>query len=187
MSTKEKNIDYVNNKDFYNAIVERKKQLETNPDIPISNYLAECIIRISRGVTMRDNFKGYRFRDEMEHAAVENCVRYFDKYNPEVNKNAFGYYSRICWNACVRKLKEEKKAYAVKLESTMEYIRIQGKEKQMTSSEKEYLSYARQWLNDFNKSLDKEREKTKNRKITQQQAKKAEQDKKENEQTESET
>ena len=153
---------YVNNKQMWTAALERKQQLEKIPDdehLPISKYLAECIIKICQGTCARDNFSGYVFVKEMELDAIENCIRVFDKYDPEKHKNIFGYFSRVAWNACLRKIKEEKKAYAIKLMSENEFIRLKQSETNISPAEKEYRTYVNEWIEKYEDSLQREKEK----------------------------
>lgn len=111
--------EYVSNKEFYEAIVERKillkKALENGEPVPqISNYLAECIIKISNNLANKSNFNGYSFRDEMIYDGIENCIKYFDKFNPERSTNPFAYYTQIIYFAYLRRIAKEKQQFQIK-------------------------------------------------------------------------
>ena len=61
---KKKPIHYVNNKEFLEAIIQRKELLkeaeETGAPTPqISNYLGECILKIANHLSYRPNFINY--------------------------------------------------------------------------------------------------------------------------------
>ena len=90
---------YVDNKTFHDEIVQRKEQLaklfgatsfgtlsdkqyRIARDIPLSKYVVDAIIGICHGITMRANFNRYSYREEMEMAAVETSIKYFDRYYP---------------------------------------------------------------------------------------------------------
>ena len=67
---KKKTIHYVNNKEFLQAIVERKtliKEAESVGESPpqITNYLGECILKIANHLSYRPNFINYTYREEM--------------------------------------------------------------------------------------------------------------------------
>ena len=50
----------------------------------------------------------------MEGMAIENCIRYIDRFNPEKSKNPFSYYSSIAWYACVFVINKERKVTDIK-------------------------------------------------------------------------
>jgi hypothetical protein len=43
---------------------------------------------------------------------IENCIQYFDNFNPEKSKNPFAYFTQIIYFAFLRRIdKEKKQAY----------------------------------------------------------------------------
>ena len=94
-----KKIHYVNNKEFLQAIVERKQLLKDaeesgEPKPQISNYLGECILKIANHLSYRPNFINYTYRDEMISDGIENSLQYIDNFDPEKSKNPlFCFYS----------------------------------------------------------------------------------------------
>ena len=74
---KKKKVHYVNNKQFLEAIVERKRLLKEaedsdGPPPQVSNYLGECILKIANHLSYRPNFINYTYRDEMISDGIEN-------------------------------------------------------------------------------------------------------------------
>ena len=63
---------YVNNKDFYEAIIAYKVVRVENPTARIPNYIGECIMKICERLSRNRNFIGYSFRDEMVADGIEN-------------------------------------------------------------------------------------------------------------------
>ena len=111
--------EYVSNKDFFAAILERKALMkiadEEGNDVPqISNYLGECILKIANNLANKGNFNGYSFKDEMICDGIENCIKYFDKFNPEKSSNPFSYYTQIIYFAYLRRIAKEKQQYQLK-------------------------------------------------------------------------
>lgn len=118
---------YVNNKQFYEAILEHKKQCEEASqkglDEPrISNYIGECIYKIAEKLSTKPCFIGYSFRDEMISDGVENCILYFKDYNPHrvlpdgtpAGANPFAYFTQVIYYAFIRRIsKEEKHRYTL--------------------------------------------------------------------------
>ena len=101
---KKKTIHYVNNKEFLQAIVERKtliKEAESvgEPPPQISNYLGECILKIANHLSYRPNFINYTYREEMISDGIENCLQYIDRFDPAKSSNPFAYFTQIIYYA----------------------------------------------------------------------------------------
>ena len=116
---KKKKVHYVNNKQFLEAIVERKQLLKEaeESDLPkpqVSNYLGECILKIAHHLSYRPNFINYTYRDEMISDGIENSLQYIDNFDPEKSKNPFAYFTQIIYFAFVRRITKEKKQQKIK-------------------------------------------------------------------------
>lgn len=106
MAENKKN-QYVDNKAFYVAITDFFNARKDDPEYPVSDFLGKCIMEISHRIAFRPNFINYSYRDEMQEDALENCLRYIDRFDPEKSTNPFGYFSRIAWFACIRRIQTE--------------------------------------------------------------------------------
>ena len=123
--SKKENVHYVNNADFSNAVVEYVKSANEakadNKTIPIiPNYIAECFLRISEGLSHKSNFIRYTYREEMVMDAVENCLKAIHNYDLSTatrtgRPNAFAYFTQIAWYAFLRRIAKEKKQQDIKL------------------------------------------------------------------------
>ena len=123
--SKKENVHYVNNADFSNAVVEyvtsaneAKANNETVPIVP--NYIAECFLRISEGLSHKSNFIRYTYREEMVMDAVENCLKAIHNYDLSTatrtgRPNAFAYFTQIAWYAFLRRIAKEKKQQDIKI------------------------------------------------------------------------
>ena len=119
MSPEKKKVHYVNNKQFLEAIVERKlllKEAEESalPKPQVSNYLGECILKIANHLSYRPNFINYTYRDEMISDGIENSLQYIDNFDPEKSKNPFAYFTQIIYFAFIRRITKEKKQQKIK-------------------------------------------------------------------------
>lgn len=122
---KENKPHYVNNAKFSEAVVEYVKraneEVAAGRDKPvISNYIAECFLKIAEGLSHKANFVRYTYREEMVMDAVENCLKAIENYNLETatrtgKPNAFAYFTQITWYAFLRRIEKEKKQQDVKL------------------------------------------------------------------------
>ncbi len=119
---KKATVHYVDNEKFLQVLVEYKKDVkkakrnkEPKPKIP--NYVGECFLKIAEHLSYRPNFMNYSFRDEMIADAVENCLMYFENFDPEKSSNPFAYFTQIVFYAFLRRISKEKKQQYVKYKS----------------------------------------------------------------------
>ncbi len=123
--TKRASIHYVNNADFSQAVVdyvmsvnEAKAAGKKHPIV--TDYIAQCFLRIAEGLSHKSNFIRYTYREEMVMDAVENCLQAIENYNIEAatrtgKPNAFAYFTQITWYAFLRRIAKEKKQQDIKL------------------------------------------------------------------------
>lgn len=118
-ANKNKNPYYVKNKDFSLAVCEYVKEcndaIERGEEVPkVTNYIAECFMKIANGLSSKGNFARYTYREDMVLDAIENCLRAIANYNIDASTrtgvpNAFGYFTQICYYAFLRRLAKEKR------------------------------------------------------------------------------
>lgn len=123
--------DYIDNRTFYLAMEDFYNQtqqalLNNIPEdqLPLpSDYIGECIFKISLNISYRPNFSGYTYRDDMVDDGVEDCLRRIRNFNPvNAKKNAFGYFSKIVWFAFLRRIAKEKKQQYIKYKLAIDSI-----------------------------------------------------------------
>ena len=117
--TKKKPEHYVNNKEFFAAMVDYKKSInrakrnkQTKPVVP--DYVGECFLKIANHLSYRPNFINYTYRDDMISDGIENCLQYLDNFNPKKTNNPFAYFTQIIYYAFVRRIQKEKKQTTIK-------------------------------------------------------------------------
>jgi hypothetical protein len=116
---KKKTENYVNNKDFLEAIsVYRKKVLDAKEkDLPkprVPNYIGDCFLKIATHLSYKPNFVNYMFRDEMISDGIENCLQYIHNFDPEKSSNPFAYFTQVIYFAFLRRIAKEKKQLEIK-------------------------------------------------------------------------
>jgi len=106
--------NFIDNKEFYAAmkayitsIEVAKEKGEEKPRIP--RYIGKCFLDIAEHLSTRPNFSNYMYRQDMVMDAVENCVVYCNRFDPEKSKNPFSYFTQVCWYAFIRRIGKEKK------------------------------------------------------------------------------
>ena len=120
-----KKAHYINNKEFSLAVVDYVKSAnlakEKDKQIPkVTNYIAECFLKIAEGLSHRPNFVRYTYREEMVMDGVENCLRAINNYKIETatrtgKPNAFSYFTQIVYFAFIRRITKEKKQQDIKM------------------------------------------------------------------------
>lgn len=117
---KQSTRDYINNADFFDALVEYKKRCESSPSTKpkIPEYIGECFLKIAENLAKRPNFYAYSFKDEMILDAIENMLLYSHNFDPTKSKNPFAYFTQISWFAFVRRIAKEKKQQYIKYKAT---------------------------------------------------------------------
>jgi len=122
-TTTRKPKEYVNNADFLKALTDykeacilAKKNKQSAPPIP--NYIGQCWMKIAEGLSHKPNFINYTYRDEMISDGIENCLMYFNNFDPAKSKNPFAYFTQIIYYAFLRRISKEKKQLYVKYKAT---------------------------------------------------------------------
>jgi len=88
------------------------------PKIP--DYIGMCIFNICHGLGKKINFVNYSYVSDMIGDAMENCIRYIDRYNPDHPRaNAFSYFTTTAGYAFIRRIDTEKKEAYVKAKSLL--------------------------------------------------------------------
>lgn len=121
--TPKKKRNYINNEDFVKALIQYKEEcndaLSTNDPKPrIPNYIGECFFKIATGLSQKPNFINYTYKDEMVADGVENCLMYFENFDPNKSKNPFSYFTTVIWYAFLRRIDKEKKQMYIKCKAT---------------------------------------------------------------------
>ena len=114
---------YVDDEVFYQAMKAYKEKCaeyaEAGKEKPIvPNYIGECFMKISEGLSHIHKFINYPFRDEMISDGIENCIMYMDNFDPVKYKKPFAYFTQIIYYAFLRRIQKEKKQTYVKYKAT---------------------------------------------------------------------
>lgn len=110
---------YIDNDKFCDAMKEWKKRVKSadacdEPRPPVTDYIAECFIKIAEHLSHRPNFISYPFREDMVGDGVENCLLYAHNFDPKKSTNPFSYFTQIIYYAFLRRIEKEKKQAFVK-------------------------------------------------------------------------
>lgn len=119
--------DYVNNKEFYQMLVEYKEQCKIaeengKPTPRIPENIGHCFYMIATRLGTKWKFSGYTYREEMVSDALENCVVAVHNFDPTKSKNPFAYFTQIIYYAFLRRIEKEKKQTFVKYKSLEHFL-----------------------------------------------------------------
>ena len=123
-------VMYIDNAEFERALLEYKQEVkkakkEHRERPPIPNYIGECFLKIATQLSHLPKFKGYSYRDELISDGVENCLTYYENYNPNAvsritgkkTVGPFPYFTQIIYYAFLRRIAKENKQSYVKAKS----------------------------------------------------------------------
>lgn len=133
MKKREKKDHYVDNKQFYDAMVEYKKSWvaarenfynkygaypkntddwEGRPEVP--RFIGECLLKIATHLSYLPKFANYSSREDMVMDAVENSILYLYNFDPDYvspktgkKMNPFAYFTQISYYAFIRRIGRE--------------------------------------------------------------------------------
>lgn len=165
--------NYVNNKEFYEAMVEYKKavrEAEESGDTPpiIPNYIGECIFQIANRLSFKPNFVNYSYRDDMIADGLENAIMAINNFDPEKSSNPFAYFTQIIYYAFLRRIAKEKKQLYVKhkvIENSVinDTLVERGQDSSSNHGNASYVDldndYMKDFVENFEASLKKKKEK----------------------------
>jgi hypothetical protein len=110
---------YIDNSKFNDEMTKWIKKVRTaekngKDRPPVTDYIAECFLKIAEHLSYRPNFMNYPYREEMVGDGIENCLMYAHNFNPDKSSNPFSYFTQIIYYAFLRRIEKEKKQSYVK-------------------------------------------------------------------------
>ena len=98
--------NYINNRDFHNAIVKYYEDGEKE----ISKYLVECFLEIAKRLAQKKQFRYYTYIEDMKQDALVNCIKALRRRRYTSDKsNPFAYFTTVIYNAYLITIKKENK------------------------------------------------------------------------------
>ena len=104
MSKQRPSINYVNNADFYQRIVEWK----ATGDDKIPDDIAATIMMICKNLAKSGKFAGYSWIEAMVGDAILACIKFCRNFDPNKSKNPFAFYTQIAYNSFLKRIQIEK-------------------------------------------------------------------------------
>jgi len=168
---------YVNNAEFFEAIKKYKAicatcREESKPIPKIPDYMATCLMLIAKNLANKPNFYAYTFKDEMIGDAIENCIMYFNNFDPDKSSNPFAYFTQIIYYAFLRRIQKEKKQLYVKYKSYEQFGALDAGEKNdleengIISAQFEMYDNISEFISNYEESERKNKQKNSSKKKT---------------------
>lgn len=110
---------YVNGREFlgmlkeYHASYLESVRLEQEKP-QVSNEIAGAIIQIATRLSNSYNFIGYSYKDEMIADGIYKCLDKVHRFDPNISENPFGFFSQLCWNSFLNRIKIEQKQASIR-------------------------------------------------------------------------
>lgn len=111
--------DYVNGKEltaeltiYHAAYVSSVELGEEKPQV--SEVIGNAFIQIATRLSNSFNFIGYPYKEEMIGDGIIKCLNKVHRFDPSISENSFAFFTQICWNAAINRIKEEQKESSVK-------------------------------------------------------------------------
>lgn len=134
---KTKRTNYIDKDAFLQEIIAYRRSCRLarkskKPKPKITDKIAKGLIAIAEGAAQQSKYCNYTFKDIMIADAIENCVRYFDNFNPRHKSktgkagNAFGYFTTCCIYAFWRRIGLEKDELYTKYKITQQHGTLDG-------------------------------------------------------------
>lgn len=139
---------YVDNQKFLADIIDYRRRVEEaakeGKEKPrITEYCGKCIWLITENLAKKPNFMNYPFIEEMKSDAIENCIQYFDRFDPDKGVNPFAYFTQFVYYAFLRRIaKEEKSRYIIYKRFQESIVHVdEGGISLSKDDDREYFSY----------------------------------------------
>ncbi len=151
---------YVDDKKFTAAVCEYiaknkiYKETHNGERLKPSDYIGDCILKISNRLAKSPNFVNYSWIQEMIEDGIFHSINYLDRFNPN-KASAFNYFTTIIRNAFILRILNEKKKFAIKKKALMNDI-INGEGYTLISDDNDnyQISGLYEGIVNFNNSYD---------------------------------
>lgn len=177
---------YVDKEEFYNALVERRIQLDKYKEAiaegleatppKISNKIGECVLKICTNLAKKYNFANLPCKEEMIGDAVEQCIKYIDSFDIYKTKNPFSYFTQTAYYRYLDRIKLEEEETYVKYKALMSSLVLaELSEKDQSADNTEHLhdnivlpdiEHIADFIKKFEDKQDKLKKKTKSKKAS---------------------
>jgi DNA-directed RNA polymerase specialized sigma subunit len=112
--------EYVTNKQLKEAVVESKSRGSLTPETIV---IFELLIQ---GISKKMAYKDFQDKEDCMAFAMEDLLKYWDRYDPEKSNNPFAYFTQIAKNGFA---KGWKKLHPPNSPKTIPFSHITGDDK----------------------------------------------------------
>jgi DNA-directed RNA polymerase specialized sigma subunit len=83
---------YVNNRELLESIIKSKEKGELTPEA------LQMLDKMVKNISKVFKYKIEEDREDCEAFAMEDVIKYWDRFNPEKSNNAFAFYTQMIKN-----------------------------------------------------------------------------------------
>lgn len=157
----------------------RKEQLKEKVkqklhQIPIDDYIGECILKICQNLIRKKGFIEYSrtHAEDMIGDAVENSMLYISSFDPRRSNQPFSYFTQVASWAFVRRIEKEKREIYFKLRSLHNMDGLMDNSHQEDYDDNydgklmsdDWLIHTRNYVNEYEEKMEKKRKNQKRKK-----------------------
>lgn len=84
--------NYVSNKELFNQIVISKEKGSLTPEALV------MLQRMVKEISKKFKYKMEEDREDCQAFAIEDIIKYWDRFNPEKSNNAFAFFTQMIKN-----------------------------------------------------------------------------------------
>lgn len=84
--------NYVSNKELFNQIVISKEKGQLTPEALV------MLQRMVKEISKKFKYKMEEDREDCQAFAIEDIIKYWDRFNPEKSNNAFAFFTQMIKN-----------------------------------------------------------------------------------------
>lgn len=168
-----KMINKANGDDFRKEQLKEKVKQKLH-QIPIDDYIGECILKICQNLIRKKGFIEYSrtHAEDMIGDAVENSMLYISSFDPRRSNQPFSYFTQVASWAFVRRIEKEKREIYFKLRSLHNMDGLMDNSHQEDYDDNydgklmsdDWLIHTRNYVNEYEEKMEKKRKNQKRKK-----------------------
>ena len=142
--------------------------------IPIDDYIGECILKICQNLIRKKGFIEYSqtHSEDMIGDAIENCILYISSFDPRRSKEPFSYFTQVANWAFIRRIEKEKREIYFKLRTLHNMDGLMDNSHQEDHDNNhdgklmsdDFLIHTRNYVNEYEEKMEKKRKKQRRKK-----------------------
>lgn len=172
--SKNKTVNYVDKKEFYDLLVKHKQRVmlaeERGLDPPQAcDQIGLNIMKIANGLASRYNFSRYPYREEMVSDGIIDACAAINKFDTDRHDNPFGYFTTVIWNSFIHRIESEEVQTYIRFKKTensyLTGLLVGGEDVEAFSGVIEDNDYRDEFIANYERKVAERKERREQRKL----------------------